>query len=106
MKGFIDWKDAPKVLSRHGICDYHKAAASALSTKANIADMLSISVASKKKANHDYMLEAVSTVHFLAHQGQPLRGDGPFELDSNFHQLLVLRGKDYLPIKQFYKRNS
>ena len=101
MKGFINWKDATRVLSRHEICDFHKAAASALSTKANIADMLSISVASEKKANHDYMLKVISSVCFLAHQEQPLRGDGPFELDSNFHQLLVLHGEDYLPIKTF-----
>ena len=107
MKGFINWKDATKVLSRHGICDFHKAAASALSTKANIADMLSISVASEKKANHDYnMLKVISSVCFLAHQGQPLRGDGPFELDSYFHQLLVLRGKDYLPITTFLQKKQ
>ena len=96
----------PQVLSRHENCDFHKAAASALSTKANIADILSISVASEKKANHDYMLEVVSSVRVLAHQGLPLRGDGPFELDSNFHQLLVLCGEDYLPIKTFLQKKQ
>ena len=42
MKGFINWKDATRGLSKHDNSDLHKAAASALSTKANVADMLSV----------------------------------------------------------------
>ena len=42
MKGFINWKNATRGLSKHDNSDIHKAAASALSTKANVADMLSV----------------------------------------------------------------
>ena len=43
VKGFINWKDVTRGLSKHENSDFHKAAASALSTKANVADMLSAS---------------------------------------------------------------
>ena len=42
VKGFINWKDATRGLSKHDNSDLHKAADSALSTKANVADMLSV----------------------------------------------------------------
>ena len=77
-----------------------------LCTKANVADMLSASVASEKKSNRDYMPKIISSVRFLARQGLPLRGDGPIEQDSNFHQLLVLRGEDYPPIKSFLQKKQ
>ena len=54
VKGFVNWKDATRVFSRHESCDFHKTAASALSSKSNIADMLSSQVASEKKANRGY----------------------------------------------------
>ena len=41
----------------------------------------------------------ISSVCFLARQGLPLRGDGPLEQDSNFNQLLKLRGEDCPLIK-------
>ena len=52
------------------------------------------------------MLKIISSMHFLARQGLPLRGDGPIEQDSNFHQLLVLRGEDYPPIKSFLQKKQ
>ena len=54
-----------------GNCDVFKAANSALSNKANIADLLSMQAANEKKA-HGYFLNTD-------------RGDGPAEEDSNFH---------------------
>ena len=103
---FFNWKDATRGLSKHENSDFHKAAASALSTKPNVADVLSASFANEKKSNRDYMLKIISSVHFLAHQGLLLRGDGPIEQDSNFHQLLVLRGEDYPPIKSFLQKKQ
>ena len=43
--------------------------------------------------NRDYFLKVISTIRYLAHQGIPLRGDGN-EKESNFYQLLTLRGED------------
>ena len=48
VKGFINWKDATRGLSKHENSDLHKAAASALSTKANVADTLCVLLAFKK----------------------------------------------------------
>ena len=42
VKGFINWKNATRGLYKHDNSDLHKAAASALSTKANVANMLSV----------------------------------------------------------------
>ncbi len=52
-----------------------------------------LSSISKKKRITQCLLKILSNVQFLARQGLPLRGDGE-ETDSNFTQLLKLRGLD------------
>ena len=61
--------------------------------------------ASKKRANCEYLLKVLSTVRFLARQGLALRGDGE-EVDSNLHQLLLLRGEDYSAKSRFLERQQ
>lgn len=53
VKGFIIWKDTTKGLSKHDNSDFHEAAASALPTKCNVTDMLTVSFAMEKKSNCD-----------------------------------------------------
>ena len=55
--------------------------------------MLSSTLASQKRTNGEYLIKVAQNVTFLARQGIPLRGDGD-EGDSNFMQLLHLRGAD------------
>ena len=55
--------------------------------------MLSKQYATEKRVNREYLLKILSSIRFLARQGLPLRGDMN-ETDSNFYQLLMLRGKD------------
>ena len=88
---------------KHGSCDFHKQAAMAISNTADIGEMLSTQHAMKKKLNREYFLKILSTILFFARQGLPLRGDGD-EKDSNFYQLLALRGEDDSNIKNMTER--
>ena len=55
--------------------------------------MLASTLVTQKRTNLQYLLKVAQSVKFLARQGIPLRGDGN-ERDSNFMQLLYLRGAD------------
>ena len=105
VKGFTNWKDGTRSFSKHGNCDFHKVCAAALASTVDIGDMLSQQAATEKRANREYLLEVLSTVRFLARQGLALRGDGD-EVDSNLHQLLVLRGEDYSAMSNFLEKQQ
>ena len=62
-------------------------------TTRDIGEMLSQQHAKEKAGNRKILLKILSNVRFLARQGLALRGDGD-ESDSNFMQLLNLRGED------------
>ena len=59
-------------------------------------------LASQKATNHSYLQKVLQNIIFLSQQGLPLRGnwvpsaggDGGCEFESNFHQLILLHGKD------------
>ena len=57
--------------------------------------MLSKAAATEKKNNREYLLKISSSIRFLGRQGLPLRGDRPYDLDSNFDQLLLLRAENF-----------
>lgn len=105
VNGFTNWKDATRIFSRHESCEFHKSSAAALSSNVDVSDMLSKQAAAEKQQNRQYLLKVLTSIRFLARQGLPLRGDGN-EIDSNLHQLLVLRGEDYPPIHQFLQRQQ
>ena len=63
------------------------------STCHDIEDMLVKQHKQEKKDNRQCLLKILSNVQFLARQGLPFRGDAE-ETDSNFIQLLKLRGLD------------
>ena len=104
-KGFTNWKDGTRSFSKHESCDFHKVCAAALASTVDVGDMLSRQAASEKRVNREYLLKVLSTVRFLARQGLALRGDGD-EVDSNLHQLLVLRGEDYSAMSKFLERQQ
>ena len=105
VKGFTNWKDATRLFARHENCDFHKSSAAALASRVDVGDMLSRQAATEKQQNRQYLLKVLSSIRFLARQGLPLRGDGD-ETDSNFHQLLLLRGEDYPPIHEFLRKQQ
>ena len=104
-KGFTNWKDGTRSFSKHESCDFHKVCAAALASTVDVGDMLLRQAASEKRVNREYLLKVLSTVRFLARQGLALRGDGD-EVDSNLHQLLVLRGEDYSAMSKFLERQQ
>ena len=62
-------------------------------TTRDIGECFSTPVAKDEKENRQSFLKVLSNVRFLGRQALPLRGAGD-ESDSNFHQLLRLRGED------------
>lgn len=105
IKGFTNWKDAIRIFVKHESCCFHKQAVMALSNHADVGEMLSVQHAKEKKLNREYLLKVLSTIRYLARQGIPLRGDGN-EKDSNFYQLLVLRGEDISCIKPMLEKSQ
>ena len=62
-----------------------------LSTR-DIGEILSQQLAKEKQGHTKILIKIISNIRFLARQGLALRGDGS-ESDSNFLQLLKLRGE-------------
>ena len=89
VKGFTNWKDATRVLSKQETSDFHKQAAAAMNNRADVGEMLSSQHAKEKEVNREYFLNVLSTIRLLARQGLPLRGNA-HEKDSNFYQLMLL----------------
>ena len=97
LKGFTYWKEGPKAFKKHQGSDCHREAVDALvvlpqSTK-DVGDLLSSEHQAEKARNRKMLLLILENIRFLARQGLPLRGDSD-ECDSNFIQLLRLRGGD------------
>ncbi len=61
-------------------------------TTHNIGNTLSATHALEKKQNREMLLKVIEVVQYLSRQGIALRGH--YEVESNFMQLLQLRGKD------------
>lgn len=62
-------------------------------TTVDVAEALSVQHQREKLERRQCFLKVLSNARFLARQGLPLRGHGD-ECDSNFLQLLKLRGED------------
>ena len=97
VKGFSNWKDGTIGIKKHEVSGSHKGALQVMvvipSTCRDVGDMLVKQHKQEKKDNRQCLLKIISNVQFLARQGLPFRGDGE-EIDSNFIQLLKLRGLD------------
>ena len=70
----------------------------------NIADSLSAEFAREKVKNRQMLFKIVEVIQFLGRQGIPLRGHDAAE--SNFIQLLQLRGKDDPRIYEWTKKKA
>ena len=92
VNGFTKWKDASRIFSKHETCNLHQSAAAAFTNQVDIGEMLSKQYATEKRANREYLLKILSSIHFLAHQGLPLRGDMD-ETDLNFISFGCFEGK-------------
>ena len=83
-------------------------------THKDISEVLSKEFASQKAINRSYLQKVLQNIIFLSWQGLPLRenwvpsadGDGGCELDSNFHQLILLCGNDDPNILDIMKQKT
>ena len=96
-KGFGNWKKATSTFPIHEKSVCHRVAVEKLSHKSEIGEQLS-DLHLKAKANKRAMLlKILGSLRFLARQSIPTRGnyvENEGEVNSNFIQLLKLRGED------------
>eukprot|EP00731_Ephydatia_muelleri_P012476 Em0006g1370a len=98
-RGYCYWKDATGKkggFCRHEASGCHKAAVEAVvtlpKTTGDIGELLSSAYAKEKASNQKNLMTVARCLRFMARQGLAIRGDGD-EMDSNFHQLLILKGE-------------
>jgi len=81
----------------HEQCGSHKRAVEAIitlpATTKDVGELLSSTHASEKATNRQCLLKIISNLRFFARQGSAIRGHRD-ETDSNYYQLLKLRGED------------
>ena len=95
--GFSNWRDAKVAFRNHGQTKCHKEAVQTVVVfprdYEDCGELISSQHATDKVINRQMMLKLLSNIRYMACQGLPLRGDGE-EDDSNYNQLLRLRGLD------------
>ena len=74
-------------------------------TTADIGESLSVRHKQEKLERRQCFLKVLSNIRFLARQGLPLRGHGD-ESDSNFIQLMKLRGQDDSRIASWLQKKT
>lgn len=108
-RGFSNWKDATVKLKAHECSNCHKEAVQKIltlpKTTQDVGETLSSIHKQEKQQRRQVLLKILSNVRFLARQALPLRGDGN-ETDSNFTQLLNLRGEDDPNIKEWMTKKT
>ena len=108
-KGFSNWKDATGKFCIHASSKCHKEAVLKMvtlpSTTMDVVESLSAQHQREKLERRQCFLKVLSNIKFLARQGLPLRGHGD-ESDSNFLQLLKLRGEDDKRIATWLDKKS
>ena len=108
-KGFTYWKERTTAFKKHQASDCHREATEALvelpkQIRGSIEEIMSSEVKQEKALNRRVFLIILENILFLSRQGLALRGHEDSE--SNFHQLLLLRGNDIKPITEWLKKRS
>ena len=107
--GYTNWKDASVKFNNHEGSRCHKDAVLKTVTIPascrDIGETLSSQLAKEKLERRQCFLKLISSIKFLARQGLPIRGDGD-ESNSNYMQLLKLRGEDDARIFEWLKKKT
>ena len=107
--GYTNWKDACVKFAAHEASQCHKDSVlktiTLPATTRDIVGSLSTQIAQETLDRRQCFLKLLSNIRFLARQGLPLRGDGD-EIDSNYMQLLKLRGEDDARVFEWLKRKT
>ena len=108
-KGFSNWKDASVKFANHESSNCHKEAVLKVVTlpavTRDVAESLSEQHRQDKLERRKCFMKILSNIRFLARQGLALRGHGD-KSDSNFMQLLLLRGEDDPRIENWIKKKT
>ena len=108
-KGFSNWKDGTIAFKKHESSVSHKEAMQVMvtipSSCPDVGEMLSKQHAKEKWDNRQCFLKILSNVRFLSRQGLAFRSDGS-EINSNFMQLLKLRGSEDPRIETWLAKKS
>jgi len=104
-QGYQNWKKALGVdrgFSKHECSESHKEATERLitapGTSKDIRELINNNLTAAKETSRKMLLKILQNVRYLARQALPLRGnwneDKKCEVNSSFHQLLLLRSED------------
>ena len=106
-RGYTNWKDASGDkrggFSTHERSQVHQYCLEVIcKPQKSVAELISSEHEKQKAVNRAYLRKVLENLIFLSRQGLPLRGNwestdetgSGAEVQSNFHQLLLLRGKD------------
>lgn len=107
--GYTNWKDACVKFPNHELSKCHKDSVlktvTLPATTRDVGESLSSQLAEDRRERRQCFLKIFSNVRFLARQALPLRGDGD-ECDSNYMQLLKLRGEDDARVYDWLKKKT
>ena len=108
-RGYCDWKNAKAAFNKHEVSKIHLECTQVIKvipqSHKNCGDLLSEAYCKEKIVNRCMFAKILTNMHFLARQGLPIRGDGD-ENESNFIQLLKLRGRDDSRVYDWLKRKT
>ena len=107
-KGYTNWKDACEAFQKHFNSDCHKEAVESIELPlktGDLGEMLCTEHKKEKEANRAMLRKIIESIHYLARQGLALRGHKD-EADSNFSQLLLLRGIDCPALLTWLKKKT
>ena len=103
-KGFTNWKDATLKFPLHETLNSHKEAClKVITLPSETTDIACLLSMQHQKDCVQRRHKILSNIRFLCRQGLPIRGHGD-ETESNFIQLLKLRGEDDLRVEAWLKK--
>ena len=102
--GFSNWKKAIEKFRSHADSVTHKKATEVLTRPAHINELLSQTVAAKKRENSRCMMKILENVVFLGKQRLALFADDD-DKTGNFYQLILLRAKDDPALLKWIEKN-
>ncbi len=108
-KGFTYWKEGVSTFKKHQTSATHKEATEAVVTLpkellGDIGEVVSSAQKKEKEGNRRIFLIILQNLSFLARQGIPLRRRE--DMESNFHELMLLRCYDCPEVKEWMKRKT
>ena len=104
--GFCNWKKALDKFRQHESSECHKMAIDYAvnfpKSCRNVIEMTNEESKKVRQINRRCLLKIIENLQSLCRQGQAIQGD----TDSNFYQLIKLRGKDDPGLLEFTKRQG